>query len=97
MAERVGLSAAHFSREFKRSTGNTPWEHVVQLRLEGARQLLESGESASEAALRFGFSDQSHLSRLFKLKYGVTPSSFKSHRGWRFMDSLNTALAGNGK
>lgn len=76
MASRVGLSAAHFSREFKRSTGHTPWEHVVQLRLEGARQHLEAGVSATEVALRYGFSDQSHLGRLFKVKYGLTPSSF---------------------
>ena len=83
MAARVGLSAAHFSREFKRSTGRTPWEYVVDLRLEGARRLLEAGGPVSEAALHFGFSDQSHLSRLFKLKYGETPSSFvKTHRGW---------------
>lgn len=83
MAARVGLSAAHFSREFKRSTGHTPWEYVIQLRLEGARRLLEAGTPSSEAALRYGFSDQAHLSRLFKHKYGMTPSSFvKTHRGW---------------
>lgn len=81
MAARVGLSAAHFSREFKRSTGCTPWGYVTQLRLDGARQLLETGEMVGEVALRYGFADQAHLSRLFKQKYGLTPSSFVRSRG----------------
>lgn len=76
LALRVGLSPAHFSREFKRSTGQTPWEYVVQLRIEGARRLLEAGEPLSHAALHFGFADQSHMTKLFKMRFGVTPHAF---------------------
>lgn len=76
MAAQVGLSNAHFSREFKRSTGVTPWEYVVRLRLDGARAALLRGISATNAASQFGFSDQSHLSRLFKLRFGSTPAAF---------------------
>lgn len=80
MAARVGLSAAHFSREFKRSTGLSPWGYIVDLRLEAARKLLDAGESVKVAALRSGFSDQFHLSRLFKQRFGISPSVFaKSH------------------
>lgn len=75
MADQVGLSLAHFSREFKRSTNHTPWEYFVELRLNAAHELLSSGASVTTAATRAGFSDQPHLSRLFKRRFGITPSS----------------------
>ena len=80
MASQVGLSTAHFSREFKHATGQTPWEYFLQLRLERARQLLEQGESVTNVALQTGFSDQPHLSRLFKQRFGVSPSSLAGTR-----------------
>lgn len=85
IAERVGMSAAHFSRAFKRATGKTPWGYVVDLRLERAAALLKAGESASGVAESCGFSDQAHLSRLFKRRYGTSPAAFSaSHRlGWQ--------------
>lgn len=76
LAARVGLSAAHFSREFKRSTGVTPWDYVVRLRLERARDALMQGNSPATVASQFGFADQSHLARLFKLRFGASPSAF---------------------
>jgi len=80
MAAQVGLSDAHFSREFKRSTGLTPWDYVVRLRLDHAREALLSGSCSTAVASQFGFADQSHLARLFKARFGVTPAAFvKSH------------------
>jgi AraC family transcriptional regulator len=76
MASQVGLSAAHFSREFKRSTGLTPWEYVVRNRLDAARESLLNGECSANVAARFGFADQSHLARLFKARYGASPSAY---------------------
>jgi AraC family transcriptional regulator len=76
MAAQVGLSAAHFSREFKRSTGLTPWDYVVRLRLDHARESLLSGNCSTTVASQFGFADQSHLARLFKARFGVTPAAF---------------------
>jgi AraC family transcriptional regulator len=76
MAARVGLSAAHFSREFKRSTGVTPWDYVVRLRLDRARDALMKGAYAAIVASDLGFADQSHMARLFKLRFGVSPSAF---------------------
>lgn len=80
MASQVGLSTAHFSREFKHATGQTPWGYFIYLRLERARQLLEDGESVTNVALQTGFSDQPHLSRLFKQRFGVNPSSIVGNR-----------------
>jgi AraC-like DNA-binding protein len=76
MAAHVKMSSAHFSREFKRSTGSTPWGMVVALRLERAKQLLAAGETAYATSLRCGFFDQAHLSRLFKQRFGMSPSAW---------------------
>ena len=73
MAARVGLSAAHFAREFKRSTGATPWAHVMELRLTAAYRLLAQGKAAGTVAAECGFSDQSHLCRAMKGRFGLTP------------------------
>ena len=76
MASQVGLSTAHFAREFKRATGQTPWDYFIHLRLECARKLLVRGETGKNIAVLTGFSDQPHLSRLFRRRFGVSPSDF---------------------
>jgi AraC family transcriptional regulator len=76
LAAVTGLSPAHFAREFKRATHETPHAFVLRRRLERARQLLIDGCSIADAAHRCGFSDQAHLSRAFKEKFGVTPGVF---------------------
>ena len=77
LAEGTGLSPAHFSREFKRTTGETPHAFVMRRRLEHAHELLADGGSIADAALCSGFADQAHLSRLFKRRYFVTPGAFQ--------------------
>src|SRR3546814_8618444 len=62
MSQRVSLSIAHFSREFKRSVGSTPWAYVMARRLMLAHQKLREGCSVSSVAYHCGFADQSHLS-----------------------------------
>lgn len=76
MASRLGLSAAHFSREFKLATGRPPWEYVIEIRLQRAADLLKRGTDVSAVALDCGFFDQAHLSRAFKKRFGSSPSSY---------------------
>jgi AraC family transcriptional regulator len=82
LAEVVGVSPYHLSREFKRATGETLHRYVMRRRLERARQVLRRGERPiSVVAQDLGFADQSHLTRLFRDRFGVTPAAFaRTHR-----------------
>lgn len=73
LAQLSGSSRFQFLRAFRRATGLTPHAYIVQVRLQRARRLIESGESIAAAAAACGFSDQSHLTRVFARSYGFTP------------------------
>lgn len=79
IAENMYLSPFYLSKVFKSETGSTPIRHLIDIRLEKARELLgESGEmSIREVALAVGYEDAYHFSKLFKKKYGVAPSSVR--------------------
>jgi AraC family transcriptional regulator len=77
LAKAAGLSAFHFARLFKRSTGLSPHQYVLRCRVERARGLLmQSQSSIAEVAVQVGFCDQSHLAAHFKRVYGVSPKAF---------------------
>jgi AraC-like DNA-binding protein len=75
LAAAVGLSASHFARAFKQTTGKAPHQFIVEQRLERARVALASGNAGkvSGVAIEFGFFDQSHFTRHFRRKFGLTP------------------------
>lgn len=66
----------HLIRLFRQIKGLSPHAYLIQLRLEHARKLLLSGQSIVDAASESGFSDQSHFSRRFKERYGLTPGKY---------------------
>ena len=75
-------SPAHFSRSFKRAFGEPPHAYVVKRRLERACHLMiTTSESLSQIAQSAGFSDQSHLCRLFRKAFGQSPSTWRRHHG----------------
>ena len=74
MAQRVGLSVAHFSREFKRASGTTPWSYVMERRVMLAHRQLRAGQPISTVAHDCGFADPSHLSRAIRARFGLPPS-----------------------
>ena len=81
LAAVANLSQYHFARQFRRSTGESLHRYVVERRLDAARRLLEGGRhSVVEVAALTGFADQSHLHRLFKARYGVTPGALAAER-----------------
>jgi AraC family transcriptional regulator len=79
-------STAHFSRSFKQAFGEPPHAYIVRRRLEEACHLMmTSSASLSEIALSVGFSDQAHLSKLFRHAFGQSPANWRREREtlWR--------------
>jgi AraC family transcriptional regulator len=75
-------SPAHFARKFKLAVGESPHAYVVRRRLERACHLMiTSAASLSEIALSAGFSDQSHLCRIFRQALGRSPAKWRRERG----------------
>ena len=77
MAEIVGMSRFHFLRLFRAETGFSPYAYLIQRRVEIAKELIRDGHSLAQAALEAGFADQSHMTRRFKVTYGVTPGQYR--------------------
>jgi AraC family transcriptional regulator len=79
LAQAVGLSEFHFAKLFKRSTGASPHQYILQRRLERAKELLRNPTlSLSNISLEAGFADQSHFTNVFRRFVGATPSKFRS-------------------
>ena len=76
LAELVGLSRYYLTRAFCKEFGLPPHAYATQVRLLAAKRMLASGQSAATAAAAVGFYDQSHLNRLFKRAYGITPGAY---------------------
>ena len=81
IAQAVCLSPYHFTRLFKESTGQSPYQYVVEARVRKAKELLTTGKfSISEVAYDVGFVDQSHLTRHFKRIFGLPPRDCSNRR-----------------
>jgi AraC-like DNA-binding protein len=81
LAAAAGLDAFHLTRTFTRAMGMPPHAYHLQQRLRAAQGRLAAGESATKVAQDFGFSDQAHLTRLFKRLTGVTPGRYRAAHG----------------
>ena len=78
MTERSGLPARTFKRRFKSATGYAPIEYVHAIRVEEAKQLLETTSLATEEiGAEVGYEDPTFFRRLFKRLSGVTPSKYR--------------------
>lgn len=78
MARTAGLSTAHFSRLFKEVIGDSPYQFLMDYRVEQSKKMLaDPARSMSDIALACGFSDQPHFSRIFKRLTGTTPKAFR--------------------
>lgn len=76
IAEEAGCSTFHLIRIFRDTMHITPHAYLVQLRLERARHHLDQGKSIADSTYLAGFTDQCHLTRKFKIRYGITPGKY---------------------
>jgi AraC family transcriptional regulator len=76
------MSKYHFLRSFRRSTGVTPHQYLLGLRLRRAAQrLCSSRDPVSTIAFDTGFGDLSTFNASFRARFGASPGSFRSAYG----------------
>ena len=79
-AQSVNLSVWRLSHIFKSNVGMPPIRYLRLLRMERAKDLLESSFlSVKEIAFQVGLNDESHFVRDFKSTYGFSPALYRSH------------------
>jgi AraC-like DNA-binding protein len=76
VARVAGLGPHHALRVFRKALGITPHAFLTDIRVRAAARLLRDGATPGDAATACGFCDQSHLTRAFKARTGVTPRAF---------------------
>lgn len=77
LAALAGLGRFQLLRRFQAACGLPPHAWWLQHRAERARGLIARGLPIAEAAAAAGFSDQSHLHRVFSPRYGFTPGAWR--------------------
>jgi AraC-like DNA-binding protein len=77
LGRKIGCSHFYLSRIFSAQTGHTITQHLRQLRMERAAELLKSGQhNVTEAALEVGYSSLSHFSAAFHETFGCCPGLY---------------------
>lgn len=79
MAAQSGLTERSFLRRFKKATGQAPLEYIQTLRIEEAKQMLETTELGfDDIAAEVGYTEPSAFRHLFRKLVGITPSSYRA-------------------
>ncbi len=79
--ERVRMSRDHFRRVFKRTTGHSPQQYLLRVRIESARAYLHNSNlSVKEVARAVGYDDPLYFSRLYSTRVGRAPSEERARR-----------------
>jgi len=79
LAREMRIDKNNFIRKFKSSMDVTPYQFIIQQKLERSKYLLKDAKyTLAEIAYFFDFCDQSHFSNSFKKMYGVTPNKFRN-------------------
>jgi transcriptional regulator GlxA family with amidase domain len=82
LAERAGMSPRTFHRRFVEATGETPGRFIETIRLDHARQLLQTRASLKEIAAKAGYATQGQFSKAFARRFGLGPGLFREmHAG----------------
>ncbi|KST67339.1 helix-turn-helix domain-containing protein [Mastigocoleus testarum] len=80
LANLTGYSSVHFTRMFKKATGQTPREYLIYHRINKAKDLLVNTKlSIIEVAFQSGFSSHAHFSTQFRRLVGTAPQIYRKH------------------
>jgi transcriptional regulator GlxA family with amidase domain len=101
MIRQTGLSRRSFGRRFQAATGHAPLEYVQRVRIEEAKQQLETdGRGIDRISAEVGYSDVASFRRLFKRMVGETPAAYRRRQSVstvaRAITQLQIEARGNG-
>lgn len=89
MAERSGMTERGFHRRFKKATGQAPTDYVQTLRIEEAKQLLETTSATiDEISTEVGYSEPSSFRSAFRKRVGISASAYR--KKWRALAPVAT-------
>lgn len=78
LAELGYVSASSLNRRFKKETGITPIEYLIEIRIEKAKLFLRRKNiPVTDIAMRCGFGSSAHFSSCFQSRTGITPSEYR--------------------
>lgn len=78
ISAHFGISDTYLGRYFKKHTNETMQQYIIRYKLKLIEtRLLHSALRMNEIAMELGFTDESHLNRIFKKYKGVSPSAFR--------------------
>jgi transcriptional regulator GlxA family with amidase domain len=83
LAAQANVSPSHYFALFKQQIGRPPIDFFIRLRMDHARELLDStSSSVKEIAAIVGYHDQFYFSRVFKSVHQVAPTEYRRRSGW---------------
>ena len=77
LARRAGMSPSSFSHHFRAIREVSPVEYLIRCRLRRAVSMFASHNDISQIAAECGFAEQAYFSRLFRRRFGRSPSQFR--------------------
>ena len=81
-AQLLGLNGEYLNKLFKKETGESFSRYLTQIRMEKAKELLESGQfNVSEVSARTGYKSSQYFSITFRRYMGYSPSEAEAHKG----------------
>ena len=81
LAKISGCAPRTFQRNFREAAGQSPFEHLLSVRLRHAKQLLiNPSVSMAEIALQTGFTDSAYFAKQFKKIFEISPKTYRKHK-----------------